>query len=73
MPVIAIDRQQFPAWCELEHFDIIALDPGETHTFDHHGVKEKMIIGRGVCSVRFGDGNQRRRQPPIRRDDFRRN
>lgn len=55
MPVIAIDRQQFPAWCELEHFDIIALDPGETHTFDHHGVKEKLIIGRGVCSVRFGD------------------
>ena len=45
-----------PAWCELERFDIVELLPGESHTFERAGQKEKLIVGKGRCRIAM-DGN----------------
>lgn len=51
MPVFRSGREQVPAWCELEYFDIISLKPGETHSFRRVGKKEKLIVGTGKCRI----------------------
>ena len=51
MPIFRSGSGQAPAWCELEYFDIVTLLPGETHTFNWRGVKEKLIVGSGACRI----------------------
>ena len=54
MPVFRSGAGQAPAWCEMRSFDIVTLQPGESHTYERTGKKEKLIVGRGACSVRAG-------------------
>ena len=54
MPVFKSGRSDVPAWCELQHFDIVELPTGGKHRFERGGTKEKLIVGRGRCQIAFG-------------------
>jgi mannose-6-phosphate isomerase-like protein (cupin superfamily) len=43
-----------PDWCELRSFEIITLNPGQSHRFDRREAREKLIAGRGACRVKTG-------------------
>lgn len=49
MPVFKSGTGLAPAWCELEYFEIVDLQSGETHTFERMGRKEKLIVGQGAA------------------------
>lgn len=51
MPVFTSGKGQAPAWCEMRYFDIVELEPGQQHTYEREGKKEKLIVGRGRCRV----------------------
>ncbi len=51
MPVFKPVSGKAPIWCQLESFDIVRLKPGEEHSFNRQGKKEKLIICKGACSV----------------------
>lgn len=51
MPVFRSGKGLAPAWCELEHFDIVELPAGSTRVFERVGRKEKLIVGSGTCRV----------------------
>lgn len=51
MPVFKSGKNQAPAWCELEWFEIVELPAGGEHRFARDGKKEKLIVGRGSCQV----------------------
>jgi mannose-6-phosphate isomerase-like protein (cupin superfamily) len=53
MPVFKSGKGQAPGWCELESFEIIELGSGDTHVFERRSEKEKLIVGNGVCQLRF--------------------
>ena len=55
MPVFRSGKGRTPAWCEMEYFDIAEVGKGQSHTFQRVGQKEKVIVGRGACKIRFGD------------------
>ena len=55
MPVFQSGPNQAPSWCEMESFDIVELTPGESHSFERLSPKEKLIVGRGKCRIRFGE------------------
>ena len=40
-----------PAWCELQFFDMVALQPGDSHVFERRSEMEKVIIGSGRCRL----------------------
>jgi len=58
MPVFRSGKGLAPDWCELEFFDIVDLKPGDTHTFERMGKKEKVIVGEGKCLV-VANGEER--------------
>jgi len=58
MPVFKSGKNLAPFWCEMEYFDIVHLNPGQTHSFARVGAKEKIIVGRGRCRLAF-DGEQK--------------
>ncbi len=37
MPVFRSGAGQAPAWCEMRSFDIVTLQPGESHTYERSG------------------------------------
>jgi mannose-6-phosphate isomerase-like protein (cupin superfamily) len=37
----------------MEYFDIVHLNPGDTHCFERMGAKEKLIVGGGKCRLSF--------------------
>lgn len=51
MPIFTSGKGQAPAWCEMQYFDIVELQPGQQHTYERQGKKEKLIVGRGRCRV----------------------
>jgi mannose-6-phosphate isomerase-like protein (cupin superfamily) len=53
MPVFQAGPNQAPEWCELEQFDIVELQAGETHDFPRLGRREKLIVVRGRCCVAY--------------------
>ena len=53
MPVFQCGQGQAPDWCELELFEIVDLKPGDTRVFERESDKEKIIVGDGVCQLRF--------------------
>lgn len=57
MPVFRSDSKQIPAWCEMEHFDIVRLGPGQTHKFARLGKKEKLIVAEGIVRLLIGKTN----------------
>src|SRR4051794_28794154 len=42
-----------PAWCELRFFEIIDLQPGAQRHFARREPKEKLLVGKGQCQVRY--------------------
>ena len=54
MPVFRSGKGLAPDWCELEYFEIINLKPGQTHSFERIGQKEKLIVGAGNCRISVG-------------------
>src|SRR5690606_25628608 len=52
-PVFKEGEGQAPAWCEMTHFEIVPLSPGQQHTFARVGKKEKLIVGEGSCRIRY--------------------
>jgi len=55
MPVFRSGKGLAPEWCEMEYFDVVRLKSGESHVFERVGLKEKLIVGRGRCSISAGD------------------
>ena len=51
MPVFKSGKALAPAWCELEYFDIVKLVPGQTHTYERVGIKERLLVGKGCCTI----------------------
>ncbi|MBI2505281.1 MAG: hypothetical protein HYW07_18865 [Candidatus Latescibacteria bacterium] len=54
MPVFTSGKGQAPAWCQMQYFDIVELQPGQEHCYERSGKKEKLIVGRGKCCVALG-------------------
>lgn len=54
MPVFKSGKGLAPEWCEMAYFDITELAPGDTHSFDRVGKKEKLLVCRGKCRIAFG-------------------
>lgn len=50
MPVFK-SGESVPDWCELNFFDIIELQPGDTHVFERVAEMEKVMIGSGKCRL----------------------
>jgi mannose-6-phosphate isomerase-like protein (cupin superfamily) len=50
MPVIKSGDKP-PVWCEMTHFDIVQLAPGERHTFARAGKKERLFVCEGQCRI----------------------
>ena len=51
IPIFKSGRGLAPAWCDLEYFDIVTLMPGQTHTYHRVGIKERLLVGKGRCTV----------------------
>jgi mannose-6-phosphate isomerase-like protein (cupin superfamily) len=51
MPVLRPHMENTPAWCELEHFAIIALAPGELRTWKATYQANKLVVVEGECQV----------------------
>ena len=47
-------EDQYPNWCELEHFEVVRLNAGDEHGFARRGKVEKLIVGGGRCRLRVG-------------------
>ena len=47
-------EDQYPDWCELEHFEIVRLNVGDERGFARLGKVEKLIVGAGRCRLRVG-------------------
>ena len=48
-------EDQYPDWCELEHFEVVRLNAGDEYRFARRGEVEKLIVGGGRCRLRVGD------------------
>ena len=57
MPTISEGKAQMPVWCEMTHFEIVHLSPGQHHSFARIGKKEKLIVGQGQCRISY-DGHR---------------
>lgn len=55
MPVFKSGKGLSPSWCELEYFEIVNLKPGSKHIFNKVWGKEKLIVGKGRCKIRFAN------------------
>lgn len=55
MPVFRSGPNEPPEWCELEHFEIIELQPGQGHSFPRMGHREKLIVAKGRCRITFDE------------------
>ena len=51
MPVFKSGEDRSPTWCELTYFDIVNLSPGQRHTFERLGKREKLVVGQGQCHI----------------------
>lgn len=51
MPAFRSGAGEAPAWCELEYFEILRLDPDGSSELLWRGRKEKLFVGEGSCTV----------------------
>lgn len=47
MPVFQSKFGQAPAWCELEYFEILSLNPDDSNELLWRGRKEKIFVSEG--------------------------
>jgi hypothetical protein len=52
--LIQKNSPSIPAWCELEHYELVALAPGASYHFAAAGRKQKLIVGQGRCRIAYG-------------------
>jgi mannose-6-phosphate isomerase-like protein (cupin superfamily) len=50
MPVFR-SGDRLPDWCEMVHFDVVRLGPGEDHHFSRMGKKERLFVCEGLCRI----------------------
>jgi mannose-6-phosphate isomerase-like protein (cupin superfamily) len=55
MPIVHSGKGEMPAWCELEFFETVHVEPGATHRFERCGEREKLILSSGLCTISYGD------------------
>lgn len=55
MPVFKSGPGQAPRWAELDWFDFVQLDRGVKHVFARSSPREKLIVPKGRCVLKFGD------------------
>ena len=48
MPVFTSGPDQAPAWCQMQFFDIVELEPGQTHQYERIGTKEKLNLVKRI-------------------------
>jgi mannose-6-phosphate isomerase-like protein (cupin superfamily) len=51
-----------PAWCELEHFEIIELAPARARAVPRRARKERVLVTSGYCQAAIGARSQVIRQ-----------
>lgn len=56
MPVFRSAKGAAPAWCQMQYFDIVRLDKGDSYEYARDGQMEKLIVGRGCARVRCAGG-----------------
>ncbi|HEY3378320.1 MAG TPA: hypothetical protein VGL77_12580 [Armatimonadota bacterium] len=54
MPIFRAGAGQAPAWCELERFELIALQRGERRQLPRTGQREHLIVCRGLLQATSG-------------------
>ena len=57
MPVFKSGRNLAPSWCEMEFFDIVRLQKGQSHRYQRVGAKEKIIVAEGLVRMKVGQTN----------------
>ena len=55
MPIVRSGSERMPAWCQMRHYDIVRLEPGQHREYQRSGVMEKLIVGQGSGTLRVGD------------------
>ena len=55
MPIVRSESERMPAWCQMRHYDIVRLEPGQHREYQRSGVMEKLIVGQGSGTLRVGD------------------
>jgi mannose-6-phosphate isomerase-like protein (cupin superfamily) len=55
MPVFRSAKGQAPKWCEVEYFEILRLTEKVYRRFEPMSPSEKIVIGRGECSITYAD------------------
>jgi mannose-6-phosphate isomerase-like protein (cupin superfamily) len=59
MPVLRAPMENRPAWCELEHYAIVALAPGRRRTWKAGHRANKLVVVAGQCHLDSGDDEVR--------------
>ena len=52
MPILK-SGEATPAWCEMTHFDILRLAPGEQHSYARAAKKERLFVCEGKCRINY--------------------
>lgn len=55
MPIVRSGTERIPAWCQMQRYDIVRLEPGLHHQYARDGAMEKLIVGQGCGSLRVGE------------------
>ncbi|MCC2685151.1 MAG: hypothetical protein K0R75_2050 [Paenibacillaceae bacterium] len=53
MPVFQSGKGLAPAWCEMDYFEIVTLQPGDSHRFERMSPQEKLIVAAGSCLIAY--------------------
>ncbi len=54
MPIFRSGAGRIPTWCQMQHYDIVRLEPGQDQHYARSGVMEKLIVGKGCGLLRVG-------------------
>lgn len=54
MPVFTSGKHQAPSWCEMEQFEFIELQPGESRQLSREGAKEEILVCSGAVTAVSG-------------------
>jgi len=55
MPMFRSGPDQAPPWCEMECFEILTLERGQSHRFERRGRRELLLVAAGACRLAAGD------------------
>ena len=55
MPIFRSGPDQAPPWCEMGCFEILTLEPGQSHRFERRGRRELLLVAAGACRLAAGD------------------